>query len=71
MTRPRLENYYEARGFSVYYLANAVFNIVTHSSDYLRGIEEILGDMRTLTLMRRSTGTRTSTSSSGRFRRTF
>ena len=52
MSRPRLENYYEARGFSVYYLANAVFNIVTHSGDYLRGIEDILGDMRTLTLMR-------------------
>lgn len=46
------ENYYEARGFSVYYLANAVFNIVRHSSDYLRGIEDILGDARAAYLMR-------------------
>ena len=40
-----------ARGFSVYDLANAVFNIVTQSSDYLRGIEEVLGNIRTLSLM--------------------
>lgn len=52
MTRPRSEDYYEARGFSVYYFANAIFNIVTTSGTYLRGIEEILGDMRTLSLMR-------------------
>ncbi|MDB5412972.1 MAG: hypothetical protein JWR10_1307 [Rubritepida sp.] len=52
MTRPRSENYYEARGFSVYYLANAVFNIVSRPGVYIRGIEEILGDMRALTLMR-------------------
>lgn len=44
--------YYEARGFSVYYFANAVFNVVRDSGAYLRGIEEILGDMQTLTLMR-------------------
>jgi hypothetical protein len=50
--RPRPENYYEARGFSVYYPANAVFNIVSSSGAYLRGIEDILGDMRVLTLMR-------------------
>jgi len=50
--RPRPENYYEARGFSVYYLANAVFNVVSNSGAYLRGIEDILGDMRVLTLMR-------------------
>jgi hypothetical protein len=52
MTRPRLEHYYEARGFSVYYLANAVFNIVSTPGAYIRGIEEILGDMRALSLMR-------------------
>ncbi len=52
MTRPRPANYYEARGFSVYYFANAVFNIVSTPGTYIRGIEEILGDMRTLTLMR-------------------
>lgn len=46
MTRPRPENYYEARGFSVYYLANTVFNIVSTPGAYMRGIEEILGDMR-------------------------
>jgi hypothetical protein len=50
--RPRPENYYEARGFSVYYPANAVFNIVSNSGTYMRGIEDILGDMRVLTLMR-------------------
>ena len=49
---PRLENYYEARGFSVYYLANAVFNIVSNPSAYLRSLEDLLGDMRTLSLMR-------------------
>lgn len=52
MSGPRAEHYYEARGFSVYYLANAVFNIVSTPTAYLRGIEDILGDMRTLTLMR-------------------
>jgi len=44
--------YYEARGFSVYYFANAAFNIVRDSHLYIRGIEEMLGDMRTLALMR-------------------
>ena len=48
----KTRHYYEARGFSVYYFANAVFNVVKHSGDYLRGIEEILGDMQVLTLMR-------------------
>jgi len=48
----RSEHYYEARGFSVYYLANAVFNLVSNPGAYLRGIEELLGDMRALTLMR-------------------
>lgn len=52
MAGTRAENYYEARGFSVYYLANAVFNVVKHSGAYIRGLEDILGDMRTLTLMR-------------------
>lgn len=52
MTRPRPGNYYEARGFSVYYFANALFNIISTPSAYLRGIEDILGDMRALTLMR-------------------
>jgi hypothetical protein len=44
--------YYEARSFSVYYFANAVFNIVRDAGSYLRGIEDILGDMQALTLMR-------------------
>ncbi|SIT57201.1 conserved hypothetical protein [Mesorhizobium prunaredense] len=44
--------YYEARSFSIYYFANAVFNIVTDAGTYLRGIEDILGDMQALTLMR-------------------
>lgn len=52
MNRPRSENYYEARGFSVYYFANAIYNIVKDSGSYLRGLEDILGDMRTLILMR-------------------
>jgi HNH endonuclease len=52
MNDPRPDSYYVARGFSVYYIANAVFNIVTTPMGYLRGIEEILGDMRTLSLMR-------------------
>lgn len=52
MAGARSENYYEARGYSVYYLTNTVFNVVRHSGDYSRGIEDILGDMRTLTLMR-------------------
>jgi hypothetical protein len=45
-------NYYATRGFSVYYLANAIFNIVSSPMTYMRGIEEILGDMRVLILMR-------------------
>ncbi|GAA4106894.1 HNH endonuclease [Aminobacter aganoensis] len=44
--------YYEARGFSVYYFANAVFNIVNESGSYLRGIEDVLGDAQTMMLMR-------------------
>ncbi len=46
------KHYYEARGFSVYYFANAVFNVVKDAGAYLRGIEEILGDMQVLNLMR-------------------
>ena len=45
-------NYYEARGFSIYYFANAVFNIVSSPGAYLRGIEDILGDMKAEFLMR-------------------
>ncbi|WP_421927176.1 HNH endonuclease [Neoaquamicrobium sediminum] len=45
-------HYYEARGFSIYYFANAVFNVVKDAGAYLRGIEEILGDMQVLNLMR-------------------
>lgn len=45
-------NYYEARGFSVYYLTNAIFNIVNSPMAFMRGIEDILGDMRVLNLMR-------------------
>ena len=38
--RPRPENYYEARGFSVYYLANAVFNIISNlGSRYLQRMD--------------------------------
>lgn len=44
-------NYYEARGFSVYYFANAVFNVASSPILYLRGIEEILGDMKSEFLM--------------------
>lgn len=42
------KRYYEARGFSTYYFANAVFNVVTDSMAYMRGIEEILGDAATV-----------------------
>ena len=41
------KRYYHARGFSTYYFANAIFNIVIHSSSYIRGIEDILGDLKT------------------------
>jgi 5-methylcytosine-specific restriction endonuclease McrA len=47
-----LKFYYEARSFSVYYFANAVFNIVKDPGSYLRGIEDILGDMQSEMLMR-------------------
>ncbi|NSZ00648.1 HNH endonuclease [Agrobacterium tumefaciens] len=43
--------YFEARGFSTYYVANVLFNIVKHPTPFLRGIEEILGDMKTEFLM--------------------
>ena len=48
--KPR--HYYEARSFSIYYFANAVFNVVKDAGAYLRGIEEIFGDMQVLNLMR-------------------
>ena len=38
--------YYRAGGFSPYYFANVVFNVVKNSSEYLRGIEDIMGDVR-------------------------
>lgn len=44
--------YYEARSFSVYYFANAAWNVVSNSLSYLRSIEELLGDMQSLMLMR-------------------
>lgn len=44
--------YYEAKSFSVYYFANAAWNVVHNSQTYLRAIEDLLGDMQTLTLMR-------------------
>lgn len=44
--------YYEARGFSVYYFANAIHNVVRDSQSYLRNIEDILGDVQTRNLMR-------------------
>lgn len=47
----RTDSYYEARGFSVYYLANAIFNIVSSPTGYIRSIEEILGDMKTAFFM--------------------
>jgi HNH endonuclease len=40
-------DYYEARGFSVYYLANVVSNVVATPGAYIRNIEDILGDVRT------------------------
>jgi len=46
------KQYYEARSFSVYYFANAVFNVVKNVGAYLRGIEDIFGDMQVLNLMR-------------------
>lgn len=45
-------HYYEARSFSIYYFANAVFNVIKDAGAFLRGIEEILGDMQVLNLMR-------------------
>jgi len=44
-TRRKL--YYQSRGFGTYYFANAIFNIVLNTFDYLRGIEDILGDTKT------------------------
>ena len=44
--------YYEAKSFSVYYFANAAWNVVCNRMSYLRGIEDLLGDMQTLMLMR-------------------
>lgn len=52
MRPPRESDYFRARGFSVYYVANAVFNIASSPMLYARGIEEILGDMRTESLMK-------------------
>ena len=52
MRSPRESDYFRARGFSVYYVANAVFNIVSSPMLYARGIEDILGDMRSESLMR-------------------
>jgi HNH endonuclease len=46
------EYYYRARGFSVYYFANAIHNVVRDSGSYIRGIEDILGDQQVLNLMR-------------------
>ena len=48
----RRDDYYEARGFSIYYMANVTFNVVNNPISYARRIEDILGDMRTLVLMR-------------------
>ena len=45
-------DYYRARGFGVYYIANGVYNIVASPFHYLRGIDEILGDMKTEFLMK-------------------
>jgi hypothetical protein len=45
-------NYYEARGFGVYYLANIIFNVVSGPQPYLNRIEEILGDAATEFFMR-------------------
>lgn len=52
MRPPRESDYFKARGFSVYYVANAVFNIVSSPMLYARGIEDILGDMRAENLMK-------------------
>jgi hypothetical protein len=48
----RQDYYYEARGFSPYYFANAIHNVVRNSGSYIRGIEDILGDQQVLSLMR-------------------
>lgn len=47
MGKEQTQKYYEARGFSTYYFANAIFNIVKQPMAYCRGIEAILGDAAT------------------------
>lgn len=42
-------HYHEVRGFSIYYYANTVYNVVRDAGAFLR---DILGDMRVLNLMR-------------------
>ena len=39
--------YYEARGFTPYYFAHTIFNIVKRPMSFLRNLEDILGDMAT------------------------
>ena len=52
MRPPSESEYFRSRGFSVYYVANAVFNVVSSPMLYARGIEGILGDMRAERLMK-------------------
>ncbi len=52
MPPPRESDYFRARGFSVYYVANAVFNITSSPMLYARRIEDILGDMSAESLMK-------------------
>lgn len=40
-------HYYQSSGFSPYYFANVLYNIVKDPEPYLRNLEEMLGDSRT------------------------
>ncbi len=43
----RIENYYRRMGFSPYFYAHVVFNLVRSKFEYLRNFEEMFGDMAT------------------------
>jgi 5-methylcytosine-specific restriction endonuclease McrA len=43
----RIENYYHRAGFSPYYYAHIVFNLVRSQFAFLRNFEDIFGDMAT------------------------
>lgn len=51
--RGKLEShYYAANGFSPYYFAHVVYNVVGHSDAFLRRINDLLGDAATENLCR-------------------